>query len=78
MPAMLMPSPRSERGIWNHRHWGRVSSAPTVSALEHMTFGAMTYTEFKHLSDGQHSHAIMAAFNHPPATVDDFAKLIKG
>jgi len=50
-----------------------LSSAPTVPALQHMAFGAMIYTEFKDLSDGQRSYAMMAAFNSPPATVDDFA-----
>ena len=55
-----------------------LSRAPTVPALEHMAFGAMTYTEFKELSDGQRNHAMMAAFNSPPATIDDYAKLIKG
>jgi len=55
-----------------------LSSAPTVPTPEHMALGAMTFTEFKDLSDGQRSHEMMAAFNSPPATVDDFAKLIKG
>ena len=55
-----------------------LSSAPSVPALEHMAFGAMTHTEFKEFSDGQRSHAMMAAFHSPPATVDDFAKLING
>jgi len=55
-----------------------LSSAPSVPALEHMAFGAMTHTEFKELSDGQRSHRMMVAFNSPPATVDDFAKLING
>jgi len=49
-----------------------------MHALEHMACEAMTHTEFKELSDGQRSHAMMAAFNSPPATVDDFAKLING
>jgi len=53
-------------------------SAPSVPALEHMAFGTITHTEFKELSDGQRSHAMMEAFNSPPATVDDFAKLING
>jgi len=55
-----------------------LSSAPSVPALEHMAFGAMTHTEFKELTDGQRRHAMMAAFNSPPATVDDFSKLING
>ena len=55
-----------------------LSSAPSVLALEHMVFGAMTHTEFKELSDGQRSHTMMVAFSSPPATVDDFAKLING
>jgi len=55
-----------------------LSSAPSVPALEYMAFGAMTHAEFKKLSDGQRSHAMMVAFNSSPATVDDFAKLING
>ena len=50
-----------------------LSLASTVPALEHMIFGAMTYTEFQDLSDRQRSHVMMAAFKSPPATVDDFA-----
>ena len=55
-----------------------MSSAPSVPALKHMAFGAMTHTEFKELLDGQRRHAMMVAFNSPPAIVDDFAKLING
>ena len=52
--------------------------ALSVPALEHMAFGAMTHTEFKELSDGQRSYAMMVAFNSPPATVDNLAKPING
>jgi len=55
-----------------------LSSAPSVPALEHMAFGAMTQSEFKEFSDGQRSNAMMAAFNSPLAIVNDFAKLING
>jgi len=73
MPSMLM------NVACGAMHPGEeLSSAPSVPALEHMAFGAMTHTEFKEFSDGKCSHAMMVAFNSPPATVDDFAKLING
>ena len=57
---------------------GAPQSAPTVSAIEHMAFGAMTGAEYAGLTDGERHGAMMAALTSPPATVDDFTQLIKG
>jgi len=57
---------------------GAPQGAPTVSAIEHMAFGAMTGAEYAGLTDGERHGAMMAALTSPPATVDDFTQLIKG
>jgi len=54
MPSMLM------NVAYGAMHPGEeLSSAPSVPALEHMAFRAMTHMEFRELSDGQRRHAMM-------------------